>query len=133
MLGSRGRMLVNGGVGLLVSHLGGCWWEVFVALSRYRMHWPVNPVQPGDMRAGSPMPCLLASLQVGRQNRQPVGRLWTVSWDCGGPDALWAADGGPGAHKPQEVGMLRVCPYTMSSGHHTTASELSWRWMAFLC
>lgn len=31
VLGPRGRMLVHGGVGLLVGHLGGCWGEVFVA------------------------------------------------------------------------------------------------------
>lgn len=31
VLGSRGHVLVYGGVGLLVSHLGGRWGEVFVA------------------------------------------------------------------------------------------------------
>lgn len=65
VLGSRGRMLVHGGVGLLVSHLRGRRGEVFVALSRDRMHWLTDSEQRGDVLARPPMPRLPASLHGG--------------------------------------------------------------------
>lgn len=54
MLGSMGRVLVHGGVGLLVSHLGGCRGEVLVTPGD-----DTGDVHGGFGRAGLGLPLLL--------------------------------------------------------------------------
>ena len=61
VLGSWGGVLVHGGMGLLVSHLGGRRREVFVALLGDRMHQLTNTEQRGNARTKPPIPRPLAS------------------------------------------------------------------------
>lgn len=81
MLGPRGWVLVHGGMGLLVSHLGGCWGEVLVTLS-------------GDTEQLLVSPCV---------HRAPMGRMMEWGPVDGAMGAL-KLFGDP----PQEVGLLAV-------------------------
>lgn len=119
VLGPWGRMLVYGGVGLLVSHLGSCRGEIFVTLSETDECIGSSTLNSW-VCAGEKPQSFVHCVPAGRvMGWGPVGRQKPVSWGCGGPEALWGAEGAlwPMYH-PEGKDVRCLCPHAMRSGCH---------------
>lgn len=103
VLGPRRRVLVHGGMGLLVSHLGGCRGEVLVTLSG-------DTEQLGSRRAGPRHP---------HAHRGPVGRVMERGPVGGAVGALKLFGDPPGGET-----VSGLCPRATRSGHPTAYWEL---------
>lgn len=78
MLGPMGRVLVHGGVGLLVSHLGGRRGEVLVALSETQKEGMASSTRTSWVHVGArPQP---------RVRRVPAA--WVMDWGLGAGRSL---------------------------------------------